>query len=131
MKVPKPFNWTAKFESSSSLTAQPTFGRLRTGESLEKRVADLERQAEQLEGALHGVRNLLQIEQVARGEEIKREVGTVRAEIAGLRRLVEEFAAGGLSFEAMGLVWLLSGTIVGALPEELAFVARWVLCLTR
>ena len=40
---------------------------------------------------------------------------------------MEDYAAGGLSFEMAGLVWLLVGTLVGSLPGEFAFFSKWVL----
>jgi hypothetical protein len=47
-----------------------------------------------------------------------------------IRSLIEDEAAGGLHLETMGLVWLLVGTVAGALASELAHVLPNYPCLS-
>jgi hypothetical protein len=127
LRAPRRIDLTAAFTGTGTLTANIDAVTVKPGQSLDVRVAELERRLVELQDAARALERRLKNEAAERRAEITREVTALRAEIGVVQRQMEEYAAGGLSFEMAGLVWLLVGTLVGSLPGELAFIANWVL----
>jgi hypothetical protein len=127
LKAPQPINITAAHIGTGALIVGGSLVTVKTGRSLDARVAELERRLDEMQKAVDELRHGLQKEAAERREELAREIAVVRAEIEKERRRMENYAAGGLSFEVAGLIWLLVGTAAGSLPGELAFIAKGVL----
>ena len=89
-----------------------------------------------LEAKLRGVQLQLtkfRSETTKAAQELRKAVAqeTARREQAdsGIRTLIEDQSAGGLHLEAMGLVWLLVGTLAGSLSAELALLFPGFPCI--
>jgi hypothetical protein len=126
LKAPQPINITLPTITGGA-TVSGGLVSVKISQGLDARVAELERRLDEMQKTVDELKHGLQKEAAERREEIAREIAGVRAEIERHRRTMENYAAGGLSFEVAGLVWLLVGTAVGSLPGELAFIAKWVL----
>jgi DNA-binding FrmR family transcriptional regulator len=127
IKPPKTVHPTIAMTGTAGLSASGTLVVAKVVQSLDARVEELERRVGELQGGLDALTRAVQQEAVERTAEIAREVAAVRAELAGVRGLMEDYAAGGLSLEMAAFVWLVIGTLVSSLPGELAFIARGVL----
>lgn len=126
LKTPQPRNITMQL-SPGALAVDGSLATLKISQDLGARVAELERRLDETQKAVDELEHGLQNEAAERREEIAYEIAAVREEVEKVRQLMENYAAGGLSFDVAGLFWLLAGTAVGSLPGELAFVAKWVL----
>lgn len=129
LRAPRPIELVGTAAGTSWLVGNASAVTVKPGQSLDLRVAELERRIVELQDAVHALERALDNEAAKRTAEIASEVSAVRADLERVRRLMEDYAAGGLSLEMAGLAWLLVGTLVGSLPGEFAFFAKWVLAV--
>ncbi|MGH7515085.1 MAG: hypothetical protein ACREOQ_19440 [Gemmatimonadales bacterium] len=129
LRGPQSVHGTVAMTGTSTMLAVGSVVLVKLGQSLDARVEELERRIGELHDALDALRGAVQREAVERTAEIAREVAALRAELAGVRGLMEDYAAGGLSLEMAAFVWLVVGTLVSSLPGELAGIANGVLAV--
>jgi len=91
-----------------------------TDDSIEKRVAALERNIESLKAdQAEAVQSLRTADDTIRGA-LKKEVAESRAAEQDLRTKVEGLGADGIHIEAIGVIWIVFGTILSTASSELA-----------
>lgn len=90
------------------------------GAPIEERVAALETHVQRINQEAANLRRALDQNADAQREALKTENTSRGKGDDDLRKLIDKAAAGGLRIEAIGLVWLAAGLIVGGLSTELA-----------
>lgn len=92
-------------------------------DSLEKRVAALEKNIESLKADHSEAVQALRKADESLRNDLKREVAESRAAELDLRKKLEGLGADGLHIEALGVLWVVVGTILSTISSELAKLA--------
>lgn len=98
LKTPQPRNITMQL-SPGALAVDGSLATLKISQDLGARVAELERRLDETQKAVDELEHGLQNEAAERREEIAYEIAAVREEVEKVRQLMENYAAGGLSFD--------------------------------
>jgi len=88
--------------------------------SIEQRVAALEANVQSVSNLVHATRNEFESEITAQKKALDEERRERNREDAGIRELIDQAVAGGLTLEAMGLVWLVVGLLLSTTSTEMA-----------
>jgi len=115
--------------SGSARGSTTVTGTLSTGTpTVEVRLQQLERGLAALSTSLAQHRDETRAAIEVERKALQDETADRRRDIEGVRGLLEEEAAGGLHFEAIGLIWLAIATVATTIPERLPSLVGWVAC---
>jgi hypothetical protein len=96
-----------------------------TQDSIEARLAALERRADAADKRIAEVQAEARREVERVRSEHRAAHGQLEGRVGALGKQVEDLAVGGLDLEFMGLVWLISGSVLSTFHEELGQCPVW------
>jgi hypothetical protein len=90
--------------------------------SVEARLAALEKNVEILTAGQEHLTNQLTQEATKRDEAIKAERQAREASLVQLRTVLDNFGAGGLNLERIGIVWFLLGVVLSSVSSGISML---------